>query len=437
MSRIRDIANLFSANTDAATDAEVTAAISAHNTSANGHVKRGNTASRPGSPTTGDVYANTETGYFEIYNGATYGWEQVGAIASTPTSVVATNQGSGRAYNNGQASVAFSAGTIAGRSYTVTPSPSTSPTTFSGSSSPVTVTGLQSSTQYTYTVTATNNFGTSSASSASSGVTATTVPQAPTIGTATDLITGTSASVTFTAGATGGSAITSYTVTSNPGNITASGATSPITVTGLTNGTSYTFTVTATNANGTSSASSASNSVTITDYTLPTSYEPIAVATVPAGGLSSITFGGIPQGYSNLQLRMMVRQTGGSSGYTMRLNNDTGSNYIRHYLLGASSSVVAAGYTGQTSLILSDSAVSSTGANVFGAAVCDIIDYSNSQKTKTIKTFGGFDNNGSGYIDFLSGMWNNTSAVTTITINPDAGNFAQYSSFELYGLKGE
>jgi uncharacterized membrane protein len=31
MSRIRDIANLFSANTAAATDSEVTAAISAHN----------------------------------------------------------------------------------------------------------------------------------------------------------------------------------------------------------------------------------------------------------------------------------------------------------------------------------------------------------------------------------------------------------------------
>jgi hypothetical protein len=35
----------------------------------------------------------------------------------------------------------------------------------------------------------------------------------------------------------GGSAITGYTVISNPGNITGSGAASPITVTGLTNGT--------------------------------------------------------------------------------------------------------------------------------------------------------------------------------------------------------
>jgi glucuronoarabinoxylan endo-1,4-beta-xylanase len=61
----------------------------------------------------------------------------------------------------------------------------------------------------------------------------------------------------------GGSAITVYTVTSNPGNFvaTSSVATSTI-VYGLSNGTSYTFTVTATNGIGTSSSSVASNGVT-------------------------------------------------------------------------------------------------------------------------------------------------------------------------------
>jgi hypothetical protein len=88
MSRIRDIANLFSGSTDAATDAEVAAAVSAHNstttsvhgitntsvlatstsvtsavsthaTAANGHVGRGNTVSRPASPTLGDTYFDT------------------------------------------------------------------------------------------------------------------------------------------------------------------------------------------------------------------------------------------------------------------------------------------------------------------------------------------------------------------------------------------
>lgn len=90
---------------------------------------------------------------------------------------------------------------------------------------------------------------------------AATAPGAPTIGAAT--AGEASASVAFTAPASnGGAAITSYTVTSSPGGITASGSASPINVTGLTNGTAYTFTVTATNSVGTGPASAASNSVT-------------------------------------------------------------------------------------------------------------------------------------------------------------------------------
>jgi uncharacterized protein YhjY with autotransporter beta-barrel domain len=89
----------------------------------------------------------------------------------------------------------------------------------------------------------------------------TTVPGAPTIGTATP---GDSqATVTFNAPASnGGTPITAYTVTSSPGGITSMCGNSPCTVIGLTNGTAYTFTVTAANSVGTGAASSASNSVT-------------------------------------------------------------------------------------------------------------------------------------------------------------------------------
>jgi YD repeat-containing protein len=82
-----------------------------------------------------------------------------------------------------------------------------------------------------------------------------------------------SALVTWAApAATGGSAITGYTVTAAPGGATATspGSATSATVTGLTNGTSYTFTVTASNGAGTSAASAPSAAVvppgTVTRY---------------------------------------------------------------------------------------------------------------------------------------------------------------------------
>jgi hypothetical protein len=220
-------------------------------------IKSGNTASRPSSPANGDLYYNTETSGLEVFDG---GWWIPNTKPAIPTSLVATNQGTGRAYNNGQASIAFSSGTNSGKVSTYTVYSNPGGFTNTGSSSPIVVTGLQSGVSYTFAAYAEGAFGSSSDSLSSSAITATTIPQAPTIGAAT--AGNNQVSVAFTPGATGGSSITEYAVTSSPGNFTGTGSSSPIIVTGLTNGTSYTFTVTATNANGTSIASSATSSVT-------------------------------------------------------------------------------------------------------------------------------------------------------------------------------
>lgn len=194
-------------------------------------------------------------------------------VPDVPTINSVSNVGTSRPYNNGSATLSVSQNITGGTpsSFTVLSDPGS--ISVSGSS-PITVTGLQSGTSYSFAVTSTNSTG-SSAVVNSSSITATTVPQAPTIGTVTK-VNDTTVSVPFTAGANGGSTITGYTIISNPAvSLSYSGTSSPITVTGSFSGT-HTFTIAAINANGTSQASSASNSIQV-----------VQLSSVTGGTLSS------------------------------------------------------------------------------------------------------------------------------------------------------
>ena len=403
----------------------------------------GTTAARPSSVNNGFIYFNTTVGALQIYqNGSWYVLTNINAPGA-PTSVSATNQGTGRAYNNGQMSVSFTptAETVGFPStFTVTPSPTTSPATFAGTSSPITVTGLSSSTQYTYTVTSANNTGTSSASSASSAVTATTVPQAPTISaTAGDTV----ATIAITPGATGGAAISQYSITSSPTTTTQTTSDVSYTFTGLTNGTSYTFTATATNANGTSSASSATSSITPAIADVGTMF-PIRSYVVPSGGTTTVTFDltGII-GYTHLQLRASAKANGAAGATTLclRFNSDSGNNYVSHYVLGdgtiaETGAYTAANATTQSCLI---GAISGSSVTPFGVSIIDILDYGNSNKYKTVRSLSGTELNTTdrtSTVALKSSLWRNTNAITSITvINYEGNGFAQYSQFALYGIK--
>ena len=399
----------------------------------------GTTAARPSSVNNGFIYFNTTVGALQIYqNGSWYVLTNINAPGA-PTSVSATNQGTGRAYNNGQMSVSFTptAETVGFPStFTVTPSPTTSPSTFAGTSSPITVTGLSSSTQYTYTVTSANNTGTSSSSSASSAVTATTVPQAPTISaTAGDTV----ATIAITPGATGGAAISQYSITSSPTTTTQTTSGTSYTFTGLTNGTSYTFTATATNANGTSSASSATSSITPA-APIPGNYESIATAT--PSGTTTVTFSSIPSTYTHLQIRLFSRNTNTPSSefgnIDMRFNSDTGSNYSDHGFYGTGGGGSTWSNTTSRSVIgITTNPCSGLLANTYGTAIVDILDYANTNKYKTVRGIYGGDFRGSGQIGIMSGSWRNTGAISTITLaSYGSTTFSSYAHIALYGLKG-
>lgn len=165
----------------------------------------------------------------------------------------------------------------------------------------------------------------------------------------------------------------------------------------------------------------------------------IASTTAGAGGTSTITFSSIPTTYTHLQLRISCRSTtaAGLSWSRLRMNSDsTNANYKGHQLYGEGSSATSTNF-GSESGIAAFLTVGSTGtANVFNAAIIDILDYSNTNKYKTIKVLQGNDTNGAGYIIFHSGVWMSTSSINSLTLlDVNSGNYAQGSIFSLYGVK--
>jgi hypothetical protein len=166
------------------------------------------------------------------------------------------------------------------------------------------------------------------------------------------------------------------------------------------------------------------------------SYESIATVTVGAGGQSTVTFSSIPATYKHLQIRLFAKYTGVGYGL-MRFNGDSGNNYSAHGINGngvVSDPVGAFAFTNISSTYYTGAA--GTKDTAFNVSIIDILDYANTNKNKTVKGLYGWDNNGTGYVEFNSGNWRNTNAITDIVLRSSAGNFSQYSSIALYGIKG-
>ena len=169
---------------------------------------------------------------------------------------------------------------------------------------------------------------------------------------------------------------------------------------------------------------------------VPGDYQSIATTTVGAGGAASISFTSIPATYQHLQIRAIGRSSNTVEDSLYRFNSDTGANYALHLLVGDGST--AASYSSTSATSMKGAPYLTGNTSIFGAGVTDILDYANTNKYKTLRSLTGYDNNGGSFaqIQFYSGLWQSTSAITSITITPTAGTYVQYSQFALYGIKG-
>jgi hypothetical protein len=157
---------------------------------------------------------------------------------------------------------------------------------------------------------------------------------------------------------------------------------------------------------------------------------------------ASVVLSSIPQNYKHLQLRITARASRTFSGnsndvYQLTLNSTTPTT--GHALQGNGSSVSSF----VTSFLGFPPSVSSpaTNSSIYGGAVFDILDYTNTSKNRVVRSLWGhhMTNNGNGDVGFIglfSNLYLSTEATNSVTITTTVSTYLAGSRFSLYGIKG-
>jgi len=162
---------------------------------------------------------------------------------------------------------------------------------------------------------------------------------------------------------------------------------------------------------------------------MASTYEPIGTSTLGSPS-SAVTFSSIPSTYTDLVL-VFNGTTASSSSVGIRCNGQT-TGYSTTYLYGNGSS--AGSYRGTTagqSYTGTDPA-SASGASNLTTIVFNFQNYGN---TTTYKSILMRANRAAAGVGASIGMFNYTSAISSITVTADGVNFETGSTFTLYGIK--
>lgn len=165
---------------------------------------------------------------------------------------------------------------------------------------------------------------------------------------------------------------------------------------------------------------------------------PISTVTVGSGGASSIEFVGIPQGYTDLILKVSARDARAvvASSIVLQINGSTASSGTYRRIYGDGTSAFSDSDVSQTVVQSGHSDGNSATANTFGNVEIYIPNYAGSAN-KSFSSDGVAETNGTTtYMSMVAGLWANTSPITSIAVKPaTAVNFLQYSTATLYGIR--
>ena len=161
----------------------------------------------------------------------------------------------------------------------------------------------------------------------------------------------------------------------------------------------------------------------------------IADVTV-ASPQATVDFTSIPQGYTDLIVKVSARSLTGSPAWCLATFNGSTTSYNNRYLAGDGNAASSGNLASQTYLFTGVIVHSNYTANTFGNGEFYIPNYSVNGIAKSVSTDGVQENNGSGSsLAFWAGLWTGTAPITSISMTPQSSVlFATNSTFTLYGV---
>ena len=152
-----------------------------------------------------------------------------------------------------------------------------------------------------------------------------------------------------------------------------------------------------------------------------------------------MSFSSIPSTYTDLKLVVSARTTEANwySNMLMNFNGSSAANYSFLRFIGIGSGTSTDGpFTSQTTIYAGEVDGSTATSNTFGSTDIYMPNYAGSTY-KSVSIDKVMENNSASnnILGFVAALWSNTSAINSITLTPASGNFVQYSTATLYGIK--
>jgi hypothetical protein len=170
--------------------------------------------------------------------------------------------------------------------------------------------------------------------------------------------------------------------------------------------------------------------------------QPIYTQTVGSGGVSGVNFKNIPQSFTDLQVVISSRGAANPNSLqadliVMYLNNDASALYSYTQLYGNGGTAFSNRASSQTGLIAGSVPTSGATANTFGNTEYYISNYTTSNAKQIIVNSVSESNtsliNNQGQT-LSAGLYRNSTGINELLFQQTGGNFAQHSTFTLYGI---